>query len=205
MEILARNPAVTWLSWVDGTANGAAPKRVSWPLPPTDVGGRVTGWIAATPSSFHLIPSARARATVQFRCLRPAGAGWLPSRLTDVPLTLGQNVVSAEQAGEKVALTLENGTTRSVDHVFLGTGYQVDVRRYPFLAPELSAEVKVSNGLPLLRSGLESSVRGLHFVGAPATESFGPINRFVIGTWYAAPAVTRRVLGRRQPLLSQSY
>ena len=29
--------------------------------------------------------------------------------------------------------------------------------------------------------------------------------RFVIGTWYAAPALTRRVLGRQQRLLSLSY
>jgi hypothetical protein len=89
--------------------------------------------------------------------------------------------------------------------VFLGTGYDVDVRRYPFLAAELSGELELSDGLPILRPGLESSIPGLHFVGAPATGSFGPIMRFVVGTWYAAPAVTRRVLGQRQPLLSQSY
>jgi hypothetical protein len=205
VELIARNPAVTWLSWIDGTANGAAPAGMKWPKPPTDVGGRLTGWIAATPSSFRLIPSSRARAVVQFRCLKPAGAGWLPGRLKEVPLTLGRTVVKAEPDGERVALTLDDGTTRTVDHVFLGTGYEVDVRRYPFLAPELSSELKLTDGLPLLRSGLESSVPGLHFVGAPALASFGPIMRFVVGTWYAAPAVTRRVLGQRQPLLSQSY
>jgi hypothetical protein len=57
----------------------------------------------------------------------------------------------------------------------------------------------------VLGPGLESSVPGLHFVGASATESFGPINRFVVGTWYTAPAVTRRVLGKRARLLTQSY
>jgi hypothetical protein len=29
--------------------------------------------------------------------------------------------------------------------------------------------------------------------------------RFVVGTWYAAPAVTRRVLGRRQRPLATAF
>jgi FAD-dependent urate hydroxylase len=79
------------------------------------------------------------------------------------------------------------------------------VRRYPFLAPELAAEVEVDNGYPRLRAGLESSVPGLHFLGAPAAQTFGPIMRFVVGTWYAAPSVTRRVLGRRQRPLATAF
>jgi FAD-dependent urate hydroxylase len=202
VEVLARAEEVYWLGW---NPNGDVPARLRWPKPPTDVGGRVTGWIASTPGGFRLIPSARAKEIVQFRCLRPAGAGWLRPRLTEVTLSLGRTVLAAEQTGEQVVLTLDDGTQRNVDHVFLGTGYDVDVRRYPFLAAELSGELELSDGLPILRPGLESSIPGLHFVGAPATGSFGPIMRFVVGTWYAAPAVTRRVLGQRQPLLSQSY
>jgi hypothetical protein len=202
VEVLARAEEVYWLGW---NPNGDVFARLRWPKPPTDVGGRVTGWIASTPGGFRLIPSARAKEIVQFRCLRPAGAGWLRPRLTEVTLSLGRTVLAAEQAGEQVVLTLDDGTQRNVDHVFLGTGYDVDVRRYPFLAAELSGELELSDGLPILRPGLESSIPGLHFVGAPATGSFGPIMRFVVGTWYAAPAVTRRVLGQRQPLLSQSY
>jgi hypothetical protein len=202
VEVLARAEEVFWLGW---NPNGDVPARLRWPKPPTDVGGRVTGWIASTPSGFRLIPWPRARELVQFRCLRPAGAGWLRPRLMEVTLSLGRTVRAAEQSGQQVVLTLDDETTRSVDHVFLGTGYEVDVRRYPFLAPELSSELELSAGAPILRPGMESSVHGLHFVGASATSSFGPIMRFVVGTWYAAPAVTRRVLGQRQPLLSQSY
>jgi FAD-dependent urate hydroxylase len=202
VEVLARAEEVYWLGW---NPNGDVRARLRWPKPPTDVGGRATGWIASTPSGFRLIPSARAKEMVQFRCLRPAGAGWLRPRLTEVKLSLGRAVLAAERSGEQVELTLDDGTNRTVDHVFLGTGYEVDVRRYPFLAPQLSGELELSAGAPVLRPGLESSVHGLHFVGASATSSFGPIMRFVVGTWYAAPAVTRRVLGQRQPLLSQSY
>jgi hypothetical protein len=81
----------------------------------------------------------------------------------------------------------------------------VDVRKYPFLDSQLAAAVRVSPrapGYPVLDRGFESSVPGLHVVGAPAMESFGPLMRFVAGTGYAARAVTRRVAGaaRAEPV-----
>jgi hypothetical protein len=87
-----------------------------------------------------------------------------------------------------------------------GTGYRVDVRRYPFLDGELASSIAVADGgYPVLGPGLESSVPGLHFMGAAAAHSFGPIMRFVVGTWYSAPAVARRVAGRRQPPISFAF
>jgi hypothetical protein len=50
----------------------------------------------------------------------------------------------------------------------------------------------------VLRRGLESSVPGLHFVGAPAAWSFGPIMRFVSGGWYTGRALARAGTGTRQ-------
>jgi hypothetical protein len=93
---------------------------------------------------------------------------------------------------------LDDGSERVVEHVLLGTGYKIDVTRYAFMEPELSAQVETVGGYPRLTSGLESSVAGLHFLGAPAAFSFGPVMRFVVGTSYAAPAVTLSALGRRQ-------
>jgi hypothetical protein len=49
------------------------------------------------------------------------------------------------------------------------------------------------NGYPVLDRGFQSSVSGLHFVGAPAAWSFGPLMRFVAGTGFAARALTRGV------------
>ena len=46
----------------------------------------------------------------------------------------------------------------------------------------------------MLDDGFESSVRGLHFVGAPAAWSFGPLMRFVAGTAFAARSVARAVV-----------
>ena len=52
-------------------------------------------------------------------------------------------------------------------------------------------------GYPVLGPGLETTVPGLHVVGAPAAWSFGPIMRFVSGGWFASRAVAGRIAGRR--------
>jgi FAD-dependent urate hydroxylase len=178
--------------------------RVSISPPPTDVGGLVSGWIAAVPDVFRRVPEPLHPA-ISFRCIRPAGSAWLRPRLVEVPLSCGLVVERADEDAGGVTLALSDGSSRTVDHVLLGTGYSVDVRRYPFLAPGLCAALRTQDGYPVLGPGLESSIRGLHFVGAAAAHSFGPIMRFVVGTWYAAPAVARRAAGWRQPPLSVSF
>jgi hypothetical protein len=45
----------------------------------------------------------------------------------------------------------------------------------------------------VLGRGLESSVPGLYIMGAPAAWSFGPIMRFVSGSWYAGTAIARSI------------
>ncbi len=79
----------------------------------------------------------------------------------------------------------------------LATGYRIDIAKYAFLGRELLAGVRMIGGYPRLSTGLESSVPGLHFAGAPAAATFGPVMRFVTGTWYCAPAVAREISGRR--------
>jgi hypothetical protein len=78
-----------------------------------------------------------------------------------------------------------------VDHALLGTGYRVDVSRYPFLADEIRKDVVNVNGFPRLSPGFESSVPGLHFMGAPSSWNFGPLMFFVCGTDYAARRLAR--------------
>ena len=208
VEVLARAPSIRWL----GELSGSAPASRSVgrglteavALPPTDVGGRLNGWIAAAPDVFRAVPESL-HPTISYRCIRPAGAGWLRPRLVDVPMSLGRAVVDARLCGDGVELSLSDGSTRTVDRVLLGTGFAIDVRRYPFLSDELMADVQLAGGYPVLGPGLESSVTGLHFVGAPAAYSFGPVMRFVVGSWYAAPAIARRAAGRRQPPISFSF
>jgi hypothetical protein len=191
-EAIVRASAVRWL--LSDSDQRSLGDRI---LPPTDVGGRVTGWIAAVPDLFRRMPQGL-QPVISYRCIQPAGAGWLVPRLTRVPITMDRTVTAAMPEDGRVRLTLDNGEQRVVDHVLLGTGYRIDVTAYPFLSEQLIASLAHVGGYPILGPGLESSVPGLHFLGAPAALSFGPIMRFVVGTWYAAPALARRILGRRQ-------
>lgn len=196
--VLARRAQVFWLSPLDFR------RRLRWPKPPTDLGGRLTSWLAAAPDVFRRLSPER-QLDVAYKCIRPAGAAWLRDRLEGVPIEVGREVRAVRPVEGEVEVTLDGGEERRLDHVLLGTGYRIDVSRYEFLGPELVDRLALREGYPQLRPGLESTVPGLHFVGAPAAVSFGPIMRFVVGTWYAAPAVARGVLRRRQPPLRLSY
>lgn len=222
VETIARSRAIYWLhhGWLGLTdeqllppPKKAGPSGASswrerngfyWHGAPTDVGGRFSSWIGAAPDVVRHFPRGM-RTPLTHHCIRPAGAHWLPDRLREVRITLGRNVALAEVHGEGVHLRLDDGSERSVDHVVLGTGYEIDVRAYPFLSPELCGALQVKDGSPLLGRGLESSVPGLYFLGAPAAESFGPTMRFVIGTAYTGPAVTQHVLGARRPVFRWAF
>jgi hypothetical protein len=84
-----------------------------------------------------------------------------------------------------------------VNHVLLATGYRIDVGKYEFLSRSLLSGLRLVAGCPVLGRGFESSVPGLHFLGAPAVYSYGPLMRFVAGADFAARAVSQSVLGVR--------
>src|SRR5206468_4828609 len=109
-------------------------------------------------------------------------------------ITTGRVIDSAVAAEDLLHVRLSDGSARSVHHVVLATGYRVDVRRYSFLSLDLLRRLRCTGGYPELARGLESSVPGLHFLGAPAAWSFGPLMRFVSGTGYAGRALARSVL-----------
>jgi hypothetical protein len=90
-----------------------------------------------------------------------------------------------------------------VDHVLMATGYRVDVRKYEFLSGSLVSALRLIDGHLVLGRGFESSVRGLHFLGAPAVWSYGPLMRFVAGADLAARAVARSVVCARRPAVGR--
>ena len=172
-------------------------------LPPTWVVG-FSSWPGAAPDLIRHLPRGL-RAPLTYHCIRPAGADWLPDRMRTVKFTLGRTVAEAREHEGRMHLRLDDGEQRSVDHIVLGTGYSIDVRRYPFLDADLANDLRLVQGSPVLGRGLESSVAGLHFLGAAAAESFGPTMRFVVGTAYTAPALTQFLLGRRRPLFRWAF
>jgi hypothetical protein len=115
------------------------------------------------------------------------------NRLKNVPTRTGLQVRSAVPVAGQLRVTLTDGSERTVDHLMCATGYRIDIAKYPFLDPQLLGEINQINGYPRLQPGLECSVPGLHFLGAPAAWSFGPVARFVSGTYYCVAAVTRKI------------
>lgn len=191
VEVAVRASRVNWLH------GGKYHRRLGRAAPlvyaPTDVGPMGLSRLVAVPDLFRKLPRP-VQEPLAYRAIRPAGAAWLVPRLREVRVNLGTGVRSVTLRAGKLAVELADGRVTVVDHLLLGTGYRVDIARYSFLAPELTAAVRRVGGYPVLRRGMESSVPGLHFVGAPAAWSFGPTMRFVSGSWYASQSVTRAAL-----------
>jgi FAD-dependent urate hydroxylase len=194
VEVLVRSPSVVWL-------RGHAVKRVIGRLgpivyAPTDVGPLWYSRLVERPDLLfrHLPRGTQNR--IAARSIRPACSHFVKVRLGEVGISCGVGVTGAQLAGEQLRLTLSDGGTREVDHLMFGTGYKVDIARYPFLDERLLAEIRRVDGYPVLGRGLESSVAGLHFAGAPAAWSVGPIMRFVSGGWYGGSSLTRAIAGR---------
>jgi len=183
VEVIVRESHVRWIgmhSWLHHMGPISSMLYSSH-----DVGPVGISRLVAYPKMVSHIPL-KLRDRIRTRAVRPAGARWLPERLAQVKITTGRSVSRADGFGDEVALKLDDGSERRVDHVLLGTGYQVDISRYDFLPPELVRDVKQFDGYPKLASGFRSSVPGLHFIGATAARSFGPLLYFVAGTEFAS-------------------
>jgi cation diffusion facilitator CzcD-associated flavoprotein CzcO len=190
VELLVRGSEVRWL-W-------QRPLLHTWPIEPLlyappDVGPAFISQVVARPNWYRRMPR-NWQDKWGTRSIRPAGAGWLKPRVANVSVTIGQAIVSATPAtGGRLRVKLDDGSERTVDHVLMGTGYRVDITKYPFLSKKLLASIRHVGGYPQLNAGFESSVAGLHFLGAPAAWSFGPLMRFVAGADFATRSLARGV------------
>lgn len=193
VEVLVRGDAIVWL-------RGHGVKKALGRLgpivyAPTDVGPLWYSRLVEKPDLFRHLPR-DAQTRIAKRSIRPACSHFVRVRLDQVRVSTGVEVVGAQVDGGALRLSLSDGSAREVDHLMFGTGYKVDVARYAFLGGDILGDLRQADGYPVLSRGLESSVPGLHFVGAPAAWSFGPIMRFVSGSWYAGRAVAREIAGR---------
>ena len=198
VEVIARSQRINWLQgWLSKTLHGRLGPVIKGLLyAPTDVGPAGLSQLMARPDLLRRLPRS-VQERLWKRSVRPAGARWLVERLRNIPIRLCSSVVSAAPVGHHVRILLNDGSERTVDHVLLGTGYKVDVAKYEFLSPALIRSIQHFNGYPWLGPGLESSVPGLHFLGAPAARSFGPLMQFVSGTQYASRSLVRCIDGKR--------
>ncbi len=189
VEVLIRKAGVRWLGkkrqWLHA-------RGIRWMFYGRgDIGPAGVSLFVQHPNLFRRLPR-RIQDWWGPRAVRPAVFDRLMAS-TDVAIHPGRFPVAARLEGDRVRVRLNDGSDRVVDHVALGTGYRVDVSRYPFLSPAVLERVRTVNGYPVLDAGLETSSPALHFAGAPAAWSFGPLMRFVAGTEFAGRALQRCV------------
>ncbi len=193
IEVIVRDPAVNWLR------GHSVIKRLGRLGPvvyaPTDVGPLWYSRLVATPDLFRRLPRGT-QDRIAYRSVRPACSHVVRMQLGDVRISTGVEVLGAVRDGDALRVSLSDGSVREVDHLMFGTGYTVDVARYSFLSEGILGELRSVDGYPVLGRGLESSVPGLHVLSAPAARSFGPIMRFISGSWYGGRAVARSIAGR---------
>jgi cation diffusion facilitator CzcD-associated flavoprotein CzcO len=171
-------------------------ERIRWPQ--TGLG---TGWRSVfcteAPLLFHRLPE-RTRHQFVRNHLGPA-PGWFvrDQMVGDVQFQTGVTVERAEMHEQRVRLHVRQsgGETRTIeaDHVVAGTGFDIDLRKLPFLTSDLLAELRMEDHKPALSSHFESSVPGLYFVGTAASFSFGPMLRFTYGAEFAAHQISRHL------------
>jgi FAD-dependent urate hydroxylase len=197
VEVITRTQKIHWLQGWASTALhyklGKFTKEFLYA--PTDVGPAGISQLMARPDLLRHLPRGL-QDKLRRRAVRPAGARWLVHRLKDVPIRLGRSVASVSLAADRVRVGLDDQSERIVDHVLLGTGYHVDVSKYDFLAPQLTSSMDRMNGFPRLKKGLETSIPGLHILGAPAAWSFGPLMQFVSGARYASRSLLSTITAK---------
>ena len=196
VEVLVRASRIYFLRRAHGFLHRLGPvTRLLFA--PAEVGPAGVSRLVSEPSWYRRLPRAL-QDRFSVRSLRPAGAAWLEPRLEEVSIRISTPVESARELNGGVELMLADGARCHCDHVLLATGYRVDITNYPFLPPQLLERVDRVGGYPRLSRGFESSLRGLYFLGAPSAWSYGPLMRFVAGTEFAAPVLTRAVIGRKR-------
>jgi thioredoxin reductase len=194
VQIIARIPALRWIGQHPWLHNLGPISSMLYSK--HDIGPAGISRLVAAPNLVRRFPLPW-RDKFRKRAVRSAGSAWLPARLKDVNVKTGCFVAEARSSGSQVELKLNDGNVSRVDHVILGTGYAVDISRYAFLPQAIVKQVKLFDGYPVLSSGFRSSLPGLHFIGAPAARSFGPLLYFVTGTEFSSMALTSEISKRR--------
>lgn len=190
VEVIARGP-FRWHSRILYEHSGLAKPLL---YPPGDVGPPGINWLVASPVLFGYLPE-KVKQPLHQRATRPAGAKWLRPRVEGIlRLTPYTWIERAVPQGESVLLTLSDRTEREVDFLFLGTGYRPDIDRLALLDPALRQQIQTRAGYPVLRAGFESSVPALHFAGALAGQTFGPVCRFLSGAHLLARQIARHTI-----------
>jgi thioredoxin reductase len=157
------------------------------------------GWkdiaIAELPQVYRAMFPAHKRHSHVSDSFGPSGAWWLRSRVENrIPTLFNSALVGARLADDKVAITVrQDGREQELqaDRVIAATGFKIDLDRIDYLDPTLSASIEREGRAPRLDRHYQTSVPGLHIVGAASAPTFGPVMRFMFGAKHAAPTLAR--------------
>jgi thioredoxin reductase len=191
VEIIARYGALRWIGRHPRLHNLGPISKMLYSS--HDVGPAGISKMVAAPNLMRWVPLGL-RDKIRKRAVRPAGSPWLRPRLANVSIKIGRYVTEAKPSGSRVALKLDDGSSSTADFILLGTGYSVDISKFNFLSPEMLKSVRTYDGYPVLQPGFQTSLPGLHFVGAAAARSFGPLLYFVAGTEFASTALASSIV-----------
>jgi cation diffusion facilitator CzcD-associated flavoprotein CzcO len=198
VELISRGE-LHWLGYE--AAGGVQPKNLMWHArkvmsSKSGVGPFPLNQVAEFPDFVRMFPPG-IRDSFSSRCLRPAATGWLRQRFDGVTLRSGHEIIAARASDSRVSVQMDHGSS-VVDHVLLATGYHIDCSKLGLFGDHMLENIKQVHGSPSLKAGFESSVPGLHFIGASAVKSYGPLMRFVAGSGYAAGHLAKAVSERRR-------
>jgi thioredoxin reductase len=149
------------------------------------------------PMVFRYLPE-EFRHKVIRKHLGPSAGWWTREPIEKhVDVQLGTRIRGVTARGNVVDLALMSNSgerrTETVDQVIAATGYRPDLRRLPFLAERLRADIAHTAHIPHLSGDFETSVPGLYVTGLAAAYTFGPLLRFAYGADFTARTLTRHL------------
>ena len=194
VDVISRNPQLHWVGIHKRLHRLGIVSRILYSK--HDVGPLGISRLVSYPNLIYHFPLG-VKDPLRKRAIRAAGSDWLIPRLKDVRITKGHSVASVKEIDGEIQLLLDNGKEIRVDHVLLGTGYNIDISKYGFLSEEIVKDVRRIDGSPDVEAGFSTSVLGLHFIGATAARKFGPLLCFVAGTEFASKELTRYMVKAR--------
>jgi thioredoxin reductase len=194
VSLVCRDRAIKWV--IGG--HGERSWRQEIMAPTTPVGPGWKRWVVTRfPHLFRRLPE-WARVYVVDNMLGPAPAWFIREELEGrIRILPGREILGARESGWGV--DVEMGRVGSqieyfrADHVVLGTGYRIDLRKLAMLAPELRDEIGRVQGAPRLQANFMSTVPGLYFAGAMSAYTFGPMMRFVCGAGFTARRISAAI------------
>lgn len=190
-RLIARKPTISFGGPWAGTS------RTLWRRIRAPISGIGPGWRSKiytdAPWLYRYLPEQLRIRTIKSH-LGPSGGWFMKERAAPVPFLLGYQLHGARASDARVQLQLmaNDGSRREVtaDHVIAATGYQIDVRRLPFLSHDILDQLQLIERTPRLSAHFESSVPGLYFVGPVAAMTFGPVMRFAAGAEFTSRRIS---------------